>query len=236
MSTVTNVETATLLAEHNWCSVFPKFFNPDWALTEQNYKDNAFLPPVLGKPDNYALSCGTSQGDIATMFDVCDNIEQTFGQAPKIICVDIANGYLDKLISVCREIRDKMPEVILMAGNVVTPEGLVDLVENGHVDIIKTGIGSGAACTTRLKTGVGYPQLSAVIECSEAARELGAHVISDGGAVFAGDLCKAFAARSSFVMLGSMLSAHNESPGDLIIDSETGKKWKEYYGMSSRKA
>jgi len=129
-----------------------------------------------------------------------------------------------------------MPDVILMAGNVVTPEGLIDLVENGGVDIVKTGIGSGAACTTRLKTGVGYPQLSAVIECAQAAQECGGHVMSDGGAIYAGDLCKAFAARSSFVMLGSMLSGHSESPGDLIIDPHTGAHFKEYYGMSSRKA
>jgi GMP reductase len=122
-----------------------------------------------------------------------------------------------------------------MAGNVVTPDGLVELVENGKVDIVKVGIGSGAACTTRLKAGVGYPQLSAVMECSEIAQKIGAHVISDGGAVYAGDLSKAFAAKSSFVMLGSMLAAHTESPGELITDSN-GNEFKEYYGMSSRKA
>lgn len=122
-----------------------------------------------------------------------------------------------------------------MAGNVVTPDGLVELVEEGKVDIVKVGIGSGAACTTRLKAGVGYPQFSAVLECSKVAKEIGAHVISDGGAVYAGDLSKAFAAKSSFVMLGSMLAAHTESPGDLIVDSN-GNEFKEYYGMSSRKA
>jgi GMP reductase len=111
-----------------------------------------------------------------------------------------------------------MPEAILVAGNVVTPEGMYELVHNGSVDVVKVGIGSGAACTTRLKTGVGYPQFSAVSECAEAAASYGVHIISDGGAVYPGDLAKAFGANASFVMLGSMLAGHHESPGDLITD------------------
>jgi GMP reductase len=169
------------------------------------------------------------------MFETSAHIESVTGKPVKLVCVDIANGYLDRLVHVTRQIRDNMPDVVIMAGNVVTPEGLVELVENGKVDIVKVGIGSGAACTTRLKTGVGYPQLSAVQECAAVGKEIGAHIISDGGAVFAGDVCKAFAGGSSFVMLGSMLAAHTESPGDLIIDAE-GNQFKEYYGMSSRKA
>jgi GMP reductase len=129
-----------------------------------------------------------------------------------------------------------MPNAILVAGNVVTPEGMYELVHNGSVDIVKVGIGSGAACTTRLKTGVGYPQFSAVSECAEAAASYGVHIISDGGAVYPGDLAKAFGANASFVMLGSMLAGHHESPGDLITDERTGNLYKEYYGMSSRKA
>ena len=95
---------------------------------------------------------------------------------------------------------------------------MYELVHNGSVDIVKVGIGSGAACTTRLKTGVGYPQFSAIGECAEAAASYGVHIISDGGAVYPGDLAKAFGANASFVMLGSMLAGHHESPGDLIKD------------------
>lgn len=129
-----------------------------------------------------------------------------------------------------------MPEVIIVAGNVVTPEGMYELVHNGLVDVVKVGIGSGAACTTRLKTGVGYPQFSAISECQEAARAYGVHIISDGGAVYPGDLAKAFGAGASFTMLGSMLAGHTESPGELIINEKTGEHFKEYYGMSSKKA
>ena len=110
-----------------------------------------------------------------------------------------------------------------MAGNVVTPEGLYELVHKGSVDVVKVGIGSGAACTTRLKTGVGYPQFSAITECTEAAKSYGCHIISDGGAVYPGDCAKAFAANSSFIMLGSMLAGHHESPGDIIVCEKTGQ-------------
>ena len=109
-----------------------------------------------------------------------------------------------------------------MAGNVVTPEGLYELVHHGSVDVVKVGIGQGAACTTRLKTGVGYPQFSAVVDCAEAANAYGCHIIADGGVVYPGDCAKAFAANSSFVMLGSMLAGHIESPGALITCEKTG--------------
>ena len=150
--------------------------------------------------------------------------------------MDIANGYLDLLVQACARIREKMPDVILMAGNVVTPEGLYELVHKGTVDVVKVGIGSGAACTTRLKTGVGYPQFSAISECAEAAESYGCHVISDGGAIYPGDVAKALGVRSHFVMLGSMLAGHVQSPGDLITDPASGRQFKEYYGMSSKKA
>ena len=231
MDTVTNEQTAAILSDNNWISVFPKHFNQVWHARNSN-----FLPPVLAKVDTYALSCGTSNADIAAVVETADHIEEVFGQRPKMVCVDIANGYLDVLVQKCQRIRDVMPDVILMAGNVVTPEGLYELVHKGSCDVVKVGIGSGAACTTRLKTGVGYPQFSAVVECAAAAQSYGCHIISDGGAVFAGDCAKAFAANASFVMLGSMLAGHIESPGELIIDEETGKKYKEYYGMSSKRA
>lgn len=168
------------------------------------------------------------------MVQVAAQMKSQLGVDLKMVTVDIANGYLDNLVQSCARIRERMPDVILMAGNVVTPEGLYELVHKGHVDVVKVGIGSGAACTTRLKTGVGYPQFSAVSECSEAAKSYGCHIISDGGAVYAGDCAKAFAANASFVMLGSMLAGHDESPGKTIICPNTGVQSKQYYGMSSK--
>jgi GMP reductase len=177
---------------------------------------------VLQKTNNYALSCGTSERDLQSITKTIDNIKQRHGCDVKMVCVDIANGYLDSLVQSCAQLRDLLPNIVLMAGNVVTPEGLYELVHKGTVDVVKVGIGSGAACTTRLKTGVGYPQFSSVTECAEAAKAYGCHIISDGGAVYPGDCAKALAANSSFIMLGSMLAGHLESPGDLIIDEKTG--------------
>jgi len=157
MDTVTNVETANILAEANWISVFPKHFNEGWLDGE--------LPKVLAKNDNFSLSCGTSDQDTEQMIKVAKRIESTFGSPVKMITVDIANGYLDRLTSVCANLRQRLPDTVICAGNIVTPEGMYELVHNGLVDVVKVGIGSGAACTTRLKTGVGYPQFSAVSEC-----------------------------------------------------------------------
>jgi len=232
MDTVTCVDTAEILAERDWISVFPKHFNLLWDGSEKNQQ----IPEVLSKTNNYSLSCDTSDADIHQMLAAAKQIDTAYGKPVKMVTVDIANGYLDNLVQKCAKIRELMPDAILVAGNVVTPEGMYELVHKGFVDIVKVGIGSGAACTTRLKTGVGYPQFSSVAECSEAAVSFGAHVISDGGAVYPGCLAKAFGANASFVMLGSMLAGHLESPGELITDPVTGEQFKEYYGMSSKKA
>ena len=98
--------------------------------------------------------------------------------------VEIANGYLDRLIHVCASLRQQFPDAVIIAGNVVYPEGVYELVHKGFCDIVKVSIESGAACTTRLKTGVGYPQFCTVSECAEAAALNDAHIISDGGAIF----------------------------------------------------
>ena len=122
------------------------------------------------------------------------------------ICVDVANGYSEGFVEMLADIRKEFPKSIIMAGNVVSPEMTEELILHGKVDIVKIGIGSGSVCTTRLKTGVGYPQLSAVMECADAAHGLGGHVCSDGGCRTPADVCKAFGANSDFVMLGSMLA------------------------------
>merc|ERR1711959_842566 len=148
----------------------------------------------------------------------------------KMICVDVANGYSEAFVSCIRDVRKRFPEKTIMAGNVVTKEMTEELIFSG-ADIIKVGIGPGSVCTTRKQTGVGYPQLSAVLECADAAHGLGGRIISDGGCTCPGDIAKAFGAGSDFVMLGGMLAGHEECAGETIdVD---GEYFKVFYGMSS---
>ena len=153
---------------------------------------------------------------------------------PKFVCVDVANGYMSKLIEFVKRLREAYPNLVIACGNVVSREMVEELIINGGADIIKCGIGSGSVCTTRLQTGVGMPQLSAVMECSDAAHGINGAIISDGGITCPGDVSKALGAGADFVMLGSMLSGHEECAGDLQeID---GQKYKLFYGMSSSTA
>jgi len=178
--------------------------------------------------DFYAVSTGINDTDLENL----DNIVQMIN--PKFICIDVANGYMSRFIETCKKIRDKYPNRILIAGNVCTSEGVQDIVMNGKVDIVKVGIGSGSCCTTRKQTGIGMPQLSAVIECADTAHGLDAHIISDGGLQVIGDFSKAYGAGADFVMSGSMFAGHFESGGDLV--EENGKRYKIFYGMSSSTA
>jgi GMP reductase len=154
-------------------------------------------------------------------------------KTPRLICIDVANGYTERFVSFVAKVRSLAPQSIIMAGNVVTGEMTEELILSG-ADIVKVGIGSGAVCTTRAKTGVGYPQLSAIIECADAAHGLGGYVCADGGCTNPGDVAKAFGAGADLVMLGGMLAAHKES--ELEIIEKEGKQFIEYYGSSSRRA
>ena len=175
-----------------------------------------------------ALSTGIGKADeekIKTILDANPKIQ--------FLCIDVANGYSEHFVEFVKKARQNFPDKIIMAGNVVTGEMVEELILAG-ADIIKVGIGPGSVCTTRVKTGVGYPQLSAIIECADAAHGLGGHIISDGGCAIPGDVAKAFGAGADFVMLGGMLAGHTESGGELI--EENGKKFKQFYGMSSETA
>jgi GMP reductase len=152
----------------------------------------------------------------------------------KFICVDVANGYQQSFVDFISKLRDKNPEHVIIAGNVVSPEITEALLFAG-ADIVKVGIGPGSACSTRIKTGVGYPQLSAILDCADAAHGLGGHIISDGGCSTSGDVAKAFAGGADFVMLGNMLSATQEGGGEVITDQD-GKQYVQFYGMSSKTA
>jgi len=151
----------------------------------------------------------------------------------KFVTLDVANGYMQGFAKFVYEMREFLPDKIIIAGNVVTAEMTEALLIAG-ADIVKVGIGPGSVCTTRKVAGVGYPQLSAVIECSDAAHGLGGHIMADGGCVCSGDVAKAFGGGADFVMLGGMLAGHDESAGD-FFETEEGK-FKSFYGMSSETA
>jgi len=158
-----------------------------------------------------------------------DFLEKRPGMLDKI-CVDVANGYSEHFVDFVKKIREKAPDVTIMAGNVVTGEMVEELILAG-VDIVKVGIGPGSVCTTRKMTGVGYPQLSAIIECADAAHGLGGLICADGGCEVPGDIAKAFGAGADFVMLGGMLAGHDQAEQELV--EKDGEKYLCFYGMSS---
>lgn len=166
---------------------------------------------------NTFYTMGTSDRDYAKFIEFREKIFQLTGNYPHLICIDIANGYSDHLIDYIKKIRKLHSSAVIMAGNVVTPEMTKELILAG-ADIIKIGIGSGSVCLTRKLTGVGYPQLSAIIECSHEAHNLGALIAADGGCTCPGDIAKAFGGGADFVMLGGMLAGHDECGGEVIGD------------------
>ena len=152
------------------------------------------------------------------------------------ICLDVANGYTEYFVDFIREVRARHPDKVIMAGNVATPDMTEALVLAG-ADIIKVGIGPGSVCTTRAMTGIGYPQLSAVIECADAAHGLGGLICADGGCRMPGDVVKAFAAGADFVMVGGMFAGHTEClTAEQIAALPENDNMIEYYGMSSTAA
>lgn len=187
----------------------------------------AFLGSIQnGSYFNYfTVSIGITDQDIQLLNDII-----AIDNRIRFICVDVANGYTENFIEKVRTIHETHPSKIIIAGNVVSAEMVEELIISG-VDICKAGIGGGSVCTTRIKTGVGRPQLSTIIECADAAHGLKGFVVSDGGCKNSGDIAKAFAAGADFVMLGGMMAGHDESSGDMI--EENGVKYKEFYGMSS---
>lgn len=177
---------------------------------------------------NVAVSSGITELDTLHLKNILTAVPEI-----GFICLDVANGYTEHFVEYVKKTRASYPDKTIIAGNVVTGEMVEELILSG-ADIVKVGIGPGSVCTTRIKTGVGYPQLSAVIECSDAAHGLGGHIISDGGCVCSGDVAKAFGAGADFVMLGGMLAGHDETPGTII--EKDGKQFKIFYGMSSQTA
>ncbi|MGH3750653.1 MAG: IMP dehydrogenase, partial [Micromonosporaceae bacterium] len=151
-----------------------------------------------------------------------------------VLVVDTAHGHQERMLQALRSVRQSQPDVPVVAGNVVTAEGVRDLVDAG-ADIVKVGVGPGAMCTTRMMTGVGRPQFSAVLECAAQARQLGRHVWADGGVRHPRDVALAVAAGAANVMIGSWFAGTYESPGDVRVDAD-GRLYKDSFGMASARA
>lgn len=221
MDTVGTFEMALALSKENLFTAIHKHYSvAQWNYFMQNAPDTI--------EDYIAVSSGTGKSDFKKIGEIFEQNPQL-----KFICIDVANGYSEHFVNFLKQARKQYPDKVIIAGNVVTGEMVEELLLAG-ADIVKVGIGPGSVCTTRVKTGVGYPQLSAIIECADAAHGLGGHIISDGGCVTPGDVSKAFGAGADFVMLGGMLAGHTESGGELI--EIEGEKYKKFYGMSSETA
>ncbi len=189
--------------------------------------DEEDIIDILNRVDarRFAVSTGTGDRDFLKLVRIINS-------APEIefICIDVANGYSEHFGDFVGKVRMQFPQHTIIAGNVVTADMTQELILRG-ADIVKVGIGPGSVCTTRVQTGVGYPQLSAIIECADAAHGLGGHIVADGGCTCPGDVAKAFGAGADFVMLGGMLAGTDQGGGTIINDS--GKQFIEFYGMSS---
>ena len=205
MDTVGTPSMHTVLSKHNMVTC-----------PARHYLKNS-TKEFKGKEDNICWFGGIDE------IDTLKEVQSGF------IGLDVANGYTIRFVDAVKKLREKCPDATIAAGNVVTADMTQELVLAG-ADIVKVGIGPGSVCTTRIKTGIGYPQLSAVIECADAAHGLNAHIIADGGCVSSGDIVKAFAGGADFVMIGGMLAGHDECEGKV----ENG--FMEFYGMASESA
>ena len=224
MDTTRTFEIANVLSSANLVTALHKHY------TVNELYDYITAQPSAYIDNNIFLSLGIGEVEWQKYLDLTNRL----GFNPNL-CIDIANGYLEKFVGFCENARNTLGnDTIIMAGNVVTPEITEELILKG-VDIVKVGIGPGAMCTTRQVAGVGYPQLSAIIECADAAHGLGGHICADGGIKCPGDLVKAFGAGADFVMVGSEFAGHDESGGDEV--REQGELvGKITYGMSSSTA
>lgn len=222
MDTTGTFSMAEALHKHGLFTCIHKHYNlAGWTDAMTGQKENAPFAP------NIAVSTGISETD----FHRTHALLEIFSEV-EYICVDVANGYTEAFIDFIKKARETWPNKVIIAGNVVTADMTEALIFAG-ADIVKVGIGPGSVCTTRKKTGVGYPQLSAVIECADAAHGVKGHIIADGGCTSPGDVAKAFAGGADFVMLGGMLAAHDESEGQVL---PTTPPTMEFYGMSSATA
>ena len=238
MTTIGTLDVYKVLSTYKIITALHKFHKLQDLLDYNNENSTCVL-----NPDYFMISTGIGDEDYKNLKIILDNFECKF------ICVDIANGYISKFSDFCKVLRNEYPEKIILAGNVCTSEG-IQLLYDLEIDIFKVGIGGGSACTTRIQTGIGMPQLSCILECAQECKESNnisfniyynydhhklkrSFILSDGGISCPGDLAKAFGAGADFVMIGGAFAGHDENPGQIIIDEKTGTKHKFFYGMSS---
>ena len=247
MDGVGTMEMADTLLEHKMFTCLVKTYTTqelveyfDIDINPVSYSTDKELP--IGARQGYvAMSIGPSDREVKKFFDV---MELSNGGV-QYLCIDVANGYQDRFAECIQQIRNNFKDLIIIAGNVVTADMTQELIMKG-ANIVKVGIGPGSVCTTRIQTGVGYPQLSAIIECADAAHGLGGFIIADGGCTSPGDVAKAFGGGADFVMLGGMLAGHVQGGGNIItklyhtneVDHEgivitEAKDFVHFYGMSS---
>ncbi len=227
MATCGTFEMAKVLVEYKMITTFHKYY------TVEEY-ENFFKE--FNNPDYIVYTLGIREQDIEQLKKmISTGLINNFS----FVCIDVPNGYLERFLETIKLVRSLVPEHIIIAGNVVTNEMTEEIILAG-ADIVKVGIGPGSACTTRRMTGVGYPQLSAVIECADAAHGISNNkggyglVIADGGQQYPSCIAKAFCGGADFNMAGSLFSGYDESAGALV--EKDGKKYKEYFGSSSNKA
>ena len=225
MSTTGTFEVYDVLSKHKMITCLNKFYNLNHF--HERWADNPM------DRDYFMISTGINESGFSNL---CDIVQITNA---KWICVDVANGYMQQVVNYCDKVRATFPNAIIVAGNVATREMVEELIINGKVDGVKIGIGPGSACLTRLKTGVGVPQLSAIIDCADAAHGCGGFIIGDGGITCPGDMSKAFGGGADFVMCGGIFSGHDENPGEVVeeeLPNGERRKFKMFYGMSSELA
>lgn len=224
MDTTGTMEMARALGQHELSAALHKHYTEDELA--------AFFQALPGsglRPSSAFYSMGITKSD----YEKFQAVMARAGAAIEYLCIDVANGYTEGFINFVKMVRTAYPQLTIMAGNVVTGDITEELILAG-ADIVKVGIGPGSVCTTRNMTGVGYPQLSAIIECADAAHGLGGQICADGGCSVPGDLAKAFGGGADFIMLGGMFAGHDECAGDVV--ERDGKKFQRFYGMSSRAA
>jgi GMP reductase len=228
MDTVGTFEMAHELFKWDLFTCIHKHYTVDEWKNAPPYPPRRGLDDAMEWLESIAVSTGTSEADINKLTTIL-----SYQPLIKYICLDVANGYTEAFVETVKRLRNMYPDKVIIAGNVVTGDMTEELILAG-ADVVKVGIGPGSVCTTRKKAGVGYPQLSAVIECSDAAHGLGGHIIADGGCTVPGDVAKAFGGGADFVMLGGMLAGHDECGG--VPATVNGKLVVEFYGMSSKTA
>jgi len=214
MDTTGTVEMARVCQKHHIITCLHKFHKAE------------DIPDDLDR-NYFMVSIGTRKKDLENLATIMEKVK------PYFICLDIANGYSTHIFTVIDDIRRTYPDVTLVAGNVVTYE-MVEQYYNRGVDIVKMGIGSGSVCTTRLQTGIGYPQFSCIYDTRSQIKNPNMHIISDGGIQYAGDFSKAFGAGADFVMCGGLFAGHEECAGETVVENDV--TYKVFYGMSSSNA